>query len=215
MEKITILIADDHTLIRDTWTCVLNSDPKFEVVAECGSAEEAITLTKELRPQIILLDINLPGISGIEATPLIRNYSPGTKILAVSMHQQPAYAQKIIRQGAMGYVTKNSTKQELFQAIIEIHKGKKYICREIKNIVSELIMGREEQPRGLGSLSQREIETVGLIQKGLSSKQIANAMNISVRTVEVHRYNILKKLDLKNAVSLINFINSNNLLMAV
>jgi DNA-binding NarL/FixJ family response regulator len=211
MDKISILIADDHTLVRETWSFILNTDPRFQVVAESGSGEEAVELARQLRPDIVIMDINLPGINGIEATQLIRKSSPSSKILGVSLHTQPTYARKMIQKGAMGYVTKNSSREEMFKAIIEIHEGKKYICEEIKNILSEQVISGEDQSAGVNSLSQREIEIIAFIKKGNSSKEIADALNISVKTVEVHRYNILKKLNLKNAAALVNFINNSQL----
>ena len=211
MEKITILIADDHTLVRETWSFILNNDPRFQVLAECGSGEEAVELARNLRPNIVIMDINLPGINGIEATHQIRKFSPASKILGVSLHTQPTYARKMMQKGASGYVTKNSSREEMYKAIIEIHNGKKYICEEIKNILSEQVISGEEPQSGLNSLSQREIEIITLIKNGHSSKEIAESLNISVKTVEVHRYNILKKLNLKNAASLVNFINNSQL----
>ncbi|MDB5253481.1 MAG: hypothetical protein JWP27_2650 [Flaviaesturariibacter sp.] len=211
MDKITILIADDHTLVRETWSFILNTDPRFTVVAESGSGEEAVELAKKLRPMIVIMDINLPGMNGIEATQLIRKFSPGSKVLGVSLHTQPTYARKMMQKGAMGYVTKNSSREEMFKAIMEIQAGKKYICDEIKNILSEQVISGEDQNTGLNSLSQREIEIISFIKKGNSSKEIADALNISVKTVEVHRYNILKKLNLKNAAALVNFINNSQL----
>jgi two-component system invasion response regulator UvrY len=211
MDKITILIADDHTLVRETWSFILNTDPRFAVVAESGSGEEAVELAKNLRPMIVIMDINLPGMNGIEATQLIRKFSPGSKVLGVSLHTQPTYARKMMQKGAMGYVTKNSSREEMFKAIMEIQNGKKYICDEIKNILSEQVISGEDQHTGLNSLSQREIEIISFIKKGNSSKEIAEALNISVKTVEVHRYNILKKLNLKNAAALVNFINNSQL----
>ncbi|RPD51801.1 MULTISPECIES: response regulator [Chitinophagaceae] len=211
MDKISILIADDHTLVRETWSFILNTDPRFTVVAESGSGEEAVELAKKLRPQIVIMDINLPGINGIEATQQIRKFSPGTKVLGVSLHTQPTYARKMMQKGAMGYVTKNSSREEMFKAIMEIQGGKKYICDEIKNILSEQVIAGDDPQAGLNSLSQREIEIIAYIKKGFSSKEIADALNISVKTVEVHRYNILKKLNLKNAAALVNFINNSQL----
>jgi len=211
MEKITILVADDHTLVRETWSFILNSDPRVYVVAECGSGEEAVEMAKNLRPAIVIMDINLPGINGIEATQQIRKFSPGSKILGVSLHTQPTYARKMMQKGAMGYVTKNSSKEEMFKAITEVYEGKKYVCEEIKNILSEQVISGEDQQSGLNALSQREIEIISFIKKGYSSKEIADALSISVKTVEVHRYNILKKLNLKNAAALVNYINNSQL----
>ena len=211
MDKISILIADDHTLVRETWSFILNTDPRFSVVAESGSGEEAVELAKKLRPNIVIMDINLPGMNGIEATQQIRKYSPGTRILGVSLHTQPTYARKMMQKGAMGYVTKNSSREEMFKAILEVQSGKKYICDEIKNILSEQVISGDDPQTGLNSLSQREIEIIAYIKKGFSSKEIADALSISVKTVEVHRYNILKKLNLKNAAALVNFINNSQL----
>ncbi|HUQ97456.1 MAG TPA: response regulator transcription factor [Chitinophagaceae bacterium] len=211
MEKITILIADDHTLVRETWSFILNTDARFQVVAESGSGEDAVEQSKLLRPNIVIMDINLPGMNGIEATQLIRKYSPTSKILGVSLHTQPTYARKMMQKGAMGYVTKNSSREEMFKAIMEIQDGKKYICEEIKNILSEQVISGDEPPSGLNSLSQREIEIIAFIKRGDSSKVIADKLSISVKTVEVHRYNILKKLNLKNAAALVNFINNSQL----
>ena len=213
MKKITILIADDHTLVRETWSFILNTDPRFTVVAESGSGEEAIELSQKLRPDIVIMDINLPGMNGIEATQHIRKCSPSSKILGVSLHTQPTYARRMIQKGAMGYVTKNSSREEMFRAIMEVQSGKKYICEEIKNILSEQVISGEDNHAALNSLSQREIEIINFIKKGDSSKEIADSLNISVKTVEVHRYNILKKLNLKNAAALVNFINNSELEM--
>ena len=111
----------------------------------------------------------------------------------------------------MGYVTKNSSREEMFKAIMEIQHGRKYICEEIKNILSDQVISGLDEQGGLNSLSQREIEIISYIRKGHSSKEIAEALEISVKTVEVHRYNILKKLNLKNAAALVNFVNNSQL----
>lgn len=211
MEKITILIADDHTLVRETWSFILNTDERFKVIAESGSGEEAVELAKQLRPHIVIMDINLPGMNGIEATQLIRKFSPASKILGVSLHTQPTYARKMIQKGAMGYVTKNSSREEMFKAIMEVQNGRHYICEEIKNILSEQVINGDDQQTGLNALSQREIEIIHFIKKGFSSKEIAENLDISVKTVEVHRYNVLKKLNLKNSAALVNYINNSQL----
>jgi two-component system invasion response regulator UvrY len=117
----------------------------------------------------------------------------------------------MIQKGAMGYVTKNSSREEMFKAITEVQAGRRYICDEIKNILSEQVLNGEEQQSGLNALSQREIEIINFIKKGFSSKEIAESLDISVKTVEVHRYNILKKLNLKNSAALVNYINNSQL----
>lgn len=133
MERITILIADDHAIIREAWNTILNRDGRFEVVAECGSGEMAVELAKRLQPHIVIMDINLPGIDGFEASELILKHSPDTKILAVSVYGEVSYAMKMFQKGAMGYVTKSSSPEELFKAITEIQNGRTYICDALKN----------------------------------------------------------------------------------
>jgi DNA-binding NarL/FixJ family response regulator len=127
----------------------------------------------------------------------------------MSMHSQPAYARKMIKMGASGYLTKNSPRLEIFTAIAEVKAGRVYICSEIKNILSEQTFNADEGRPSLNSLSMREMEIIDLIRAGLSSKEIAKRLYISVKTVEVHRYNVLKKLNLKNSASLVNFIFKN------
>ena len=207
MEKIYVLIADDHKLIRETWSYILNSDPRFQVIAECGDSEQAVEVTKLKRPHVVLMDINIMPISGFEATERIRRFSPSTKVIGVSMHSQPAYAKKMLQIGAKGYVTKNSSKEEMIKAILEVNEGSKYICEEIKNNISELILEENRDIPNVNALTEREIEIINLIKEGQSSKEIAVSLNISLKTVEVHRHNVLKKLKLKNSASLVNFIN--------
>lgn len=208
MEKITILIVDDHKLIRETWSHILNTEPLFRVVGEYGSAEEAIDYAKTYGPNIIMLDVNLPRMNGLEATSVLTKISPASRILGISMHTQPTYAKQMIRNGAYGYITKNSPRQEMIHALKEVYAERKYICNEIRNILSEQLMA-DNHEKGINDLSQRQIEVIDLLKKGYSSKEIASALFISTKTVEVHRYNILKKLNLKNTAALINYINKN------
>ena len=205
--KITILIVDDHKLIRDTWSFILNSDPRFQVIAETDSGKSAIELAESNQPNIILMDINMSPMNGFEATKEIRKISPDSRIIGVSMHSQPAYAKKMLQVGAMGYITKNSSKEEMIAAITEVAQGNKYICQEVKAILSEQILEDNEKP-DINMLSQREVEIIDLIKQGQSSKEIALQLSITLKTVEVHRHNILKKLNLKNTAALVNFINN-------
>ena len=113
MKKVSIMIVDDHTLIRETWSFLLGKNENFDVVAECGDGERAIELARDKRPDVVLLDINMAPMSGFDVLKMIRKYSPGSKIIGVSMHSQPAYAKKMLRLGAKGYVTKNSPRQSI------------------------------------------------------------------------------------------------------
>jgi DNA-binding NarL/FixJ family response regulator len=206
MKQITIILVDDHKLLRETWSYLLNVNPLFNVIAEADSGEKAVTLCKELRPDILLLDINLTGISGIETTPLIRKYSPCTRVIGVSQHIQPAYAKKMLQSGAWGYITKNSPASELVKGILTVIEGKKYICREVQTIIAE---NECSNGNSVNNLTLREIEIIDYLKQGLSSKEIASAIHLSAKTIDVHRYNILRKLDLKNTSQLINYVNQN------
>ncbi|MBS1915760.1 MAG: response regulator transcription factor [Bacteroidetes bacterium] len=208
MNKIKVLIADNYKLNRDAWAFMLNSDPRFEVIAECSDADKAVELASEKRPDVVLMNINIPVFAGLEATQKIRRKLPASHVIGISIHSQPSYAKKMIQMGAKGYVTKNSSREEMIQAILEVNKGNKYICEEIKNILSFQLLDQDTKEPGTNSISKRELEIINLLKEGLSSKEIAETLFISFRTVEVHRHNILKKLKLKNTASLVNFINS-------
>jgi DNA-binding NarL/FixJ family response regulator len=206
MKRLTILIIDDHTLVRQGWCMVLNSDKRFQVVAESGDAESALEVSRQLRPDIVLIDINLPGMSGIEALPLIRKFSPASKILVISLHAIPGYVRKAMKHGASGYVTKNSSKEEMIDAILKVYQGEKYICRHIKEVIAAQMTGETDPVSKLSTLSPRELEIISCLRQGMISKEIAEQLHITVKTVEVHRFNILKKLELKNTASLVHFI---------
>ncbi len=211
MKKISVAIIDDHRLIREMWATILASHNKYEITGESGALNEAVEMIKITRPDIVLLDINLSEGSGLDAVPLIRKYSPSTKIVAVSMHNQPAYVKKMMQMGAKAYVTKNSSHEEMFKALEIVMDGGIYVCSEIKNIMTDQALAVETSEPDVKDLSWREIEIVKLLKTGLSSKEIATQLKITVRTVEVHRHNILKKLKLKNTASLINYINTTDL----
>src|SRR3990170_2873490 len=194
MKKITIAIVEDHKLIREMWTKMFATNSEIKITGESGTLNEAIEMIKIKKPDIVLLDINLQDASGMDAVPQIRKFSPGTNIIAVSMHSQPVYAKKILKLGAKGYVTKNSAHQEILKAIEEVMNGRIYVCPEIKDNLSDQIMNKKPDRPDTKNLSLREIEIVKLMREGLSSKEISSRLNIVTRTVEVHRHNILKKL---------------------
>ena len=211
MEKINILLVDDYKLIRESLSYILNSDSRFRVIGDTSNGEQAVEMAKEQKPKIVLMDINMSPLNGFEVTKLLRKYVPGSKVIGMSMHSMPAYARRMLQIGAMGYVTKNSSREELLSAITEVNEGKKYICEEVKNILAMQQLGDESGLPDMNALSRREIDVVQLIKEGLSSKEIAGRLDISLKTVEVHRYNILRKLNLKNTASLVNYVNSQGL----
>ncbi|HEX2630683.1 MAG TPA: response regulator transcription factor [Chitinophagaceae bacterium] len=205
MNKISIIIAEDLKLIRDVWDQVFKADSRFEVLASCESGEKAFDMSMSLKPDVLITDINMKGVDGFELTRLIRSYLPATRILAVSMHIQVSYVRRIINLGAAGYVTKNSPVTELFTAVIDIYNGKKYICEEIRQSLAAQFTNDEQSP--VSSLSVREMEIIDSVKDGLSSTEIAERFQLSKKTVEAHRYNIMKKLNVKNTAALVNFMN--------
>lgn len=211
MEKISLLLIDDHKMIRESWSIILSADARFKIVGETSDVELAVQLAKTHIPDIVLMDINMAPVNGFEATKLLLRDLPDLRIVAISMHSMPAYARRMFQMGARGYVTKNSSKDELVAAILEVKAGNKYICEEIKNIVAQQELEEDSDHPDLNLLSRREIDVVQLIKDGLSSKEIAKRLDISLKTVEVHRYNILRKLKLNNTASLVNFINAQGL----
>ena len=209
MKKISIMIVDDHTLIRETWSLMLRSIPTFEIVAECGDGQLAVEMAKNVRPDIVLLDINMEPTNGFEVLKMIRKFSPASKIIGLSMRSEPAYAKKLLRLGAKGYVTKNSSRSEMLEAIDEVNKGNSFVCKEVKELIAASSKTDSNKGQGINSLSERELQVLGLLSTGDSSKEMAVQLGIAVKTVEVHRHNILSKLNQKNTIDLIHYIKSN------
>ena len=210
MKKIKIIAIDDHKLIREMWKLMFAADQFIEVIGDAGTFSEAIDLIKQKRADVVLLDINLEKESGLDLVPLIRKFSPGTKIIVVSMHNEPAYTKKTMRMGVKGYVSKNSSHKEMVQAITEVMQGKTFIGNEIKDILAEHLMANQDSEPDIKNLSLREMEVVKLIAEGFSSKEIADRLNIASKTVEVHRHNIFKKLKVGNTAALMNFLHRAN-----
>lgn len=212
-DKITVLITDDHILIRQAWGFVLNKDVRFRVVGQSSNGEDAIEQVKKHSPEIIIMDIDMPGINGVETTREVLKIAPATKILAASLHKNPEYVRKMMAAGAKGYITKSSTLEEMFTALLELKSGKKYICKEIKSLLTEQLLQEDDYGKKQTELSKREMEIVEYIRKGLSSKDMAVNLQISEKTVQGHRHNILKKLNLKNAPALVNYFNENPVML--
>lgn len=131
--QIRIVIVDDHQMIRETWRLLLEQDGRFAVIAECSNGNEGIEKAIGLQPDVVLMDINMHPVNGFEATRKIIKQSPHLRIIGMSINNQPSYARNLLLMGAKGYVTKNSTKEEMMEAILEVHRGGQYICREIRN----------------------------------------------------------------------------------
>ena len=195
----------------DMWSALLGSDPRFEVVGYALDGESAMEKIRQQQPQVVLMDITLPGQSGIEVTKQIREQMPGTRILAVSMHNNTLLIKQMLVSGANGYISKTSSFEEMSNAIQTVANGQRYISDDIKDLITSQMINPELQTAAakINQLTKREMEIVDMLKEGLSSKEIAERLFISNRTVEVHRYNIFRKLDVTNVVSLIKLINEN------
>ncbi len=193
----------------DMWTALLSSDPRFEVLGYTVDGNTAMELIRQHQPQVILMDITLPGKSGIELTKLIKEEWPGMRVLAVSMHNNTLLIKQILTYGASGFVSKTSGFEEMSQAILKVAEGQRFISEDIKELITAQTINPDfESPAAkLNDLTKREMEVVEMLREGLSSKQIAERLFISNRTVEVHRYNIFRKLKVSNVVSLIKLVN--------
>jgi two-component system invasion response regulator UvrY len=210
-KKITIIIFDDHNLVAEMWSDLINSDERFSVIGISNdTTEKSLEMVKNQRPDVVIMDINIQPLSGIDATKLVKKYSPGTKIIGVSMHNQPSFAKRMLKNGALGYVTKSSQKSEMFEALLSVNDNKVFVCKEIQENLSKQVFEDDETP-DISKLSEREVDILKEIKEGLSSKEIAEKLFLSVRTVEVHRSNILKKLNLKNTASLLKFVHNSSL----
>ncbi len=204
------MVVDDHSLLREAWSVLLSQHREFELAGDAGDSETAIEIIQRKRPDVIMLDISIKPKDGFEIVKHIMRISPESKILALSMHSFPAYAKKMLQLGAKGYVTKNSSVEEVVKALVLVSEGKNYICSEIVEIMTNMI-GEEDNPKhDINVLTEREVKIVRYVRQGMSSREIAEKLKISYRTVEVHRSKILKKLNFKNTPSLINYINYTN-----
>jgi DNA-binding NarL/FixJ family response regulator len=206
MKKINIIIVDDHTLVRQTLGFVLSRQTRFNVVGECGNGEEIAKLSEQLKPDVILLDVGLPESNGIKIVSAIKQIAPGSKVIVMSQYSYTDYVRKLMQAGALGYITKRSTLQEIQDAILSVQEGKKYICSEIRDRLADEWIDNAKRPVDLDLLTSREKEIIMFIQKGCSSKEIAVTLHLSLKTIEVYRYKILKKLKVKNFMALMHLI---------
>jgi len=200
-QLIKVLIVDDHKLISEAWTSLLKDAPGISVIGNADNENDAFDKAVQLRPDIILMDINLGQGSGIEATIKINDVLPKTKVIGLSLHDDITYVKKFLAVGAKGYLTKNTNKSELISAIHEVSQGNLFIAKEIKDRYSTSLLNMDAAT-SQKELTMKEIEIVKLIANGMTSKEIGVKLFLSPRTIEKHRHNILKKLSLPNAAQL-------------
>ncbi len=206
MKKITVLLADDHTVVRQGLRLLLEAEEDIKVVGEAENGRQAVLLAKKLQPDVIVLDVAMPLLNGLEATRQITREVPNTKVLVLSSYSDDEYVQQLTEEGAAGYLIKQTAANDLIKAIREAHKGNAFFSPSISKRLLEQC--REAFVRGgpvkkrTGRLTSREAEVLQLIAEGHANKQIAAELNISIKTVEKHRQQVMNKLGIHDVAGL-------------
>ena len=205
-----ILLADDHQVVRRGFGLILSAQPGWEIVGEAANGREAVGLAEQLQPDLIVMDVSMPELNGIEATRRIAEFAPRCRILALSMHRDAVYVREILRAGAHGYLLKDASDQDLVDAVRAVSMGQGYLSPAVSGSVLSDYRKHVTDPIDL--LTSREREVLQLIAEGKTNKEIAQDLNLSVYTVDSHRGRIMEKLNLHSAGELIRFAIRNGLI---
>jgi two-component system nitrate/nitrite response regulator NarL len=210
-KRVRILIADDHPVVRRGLGSMLASQEQFEIVGEAGDGHQTLERARTLLPDVILMDIDMPQMSGLAVTELLRQQLPQIKVLILSMHSNPEFVVRILQSGARGYALKDTSPDELVRAITTIHAGDAFFSPDVARLaLDQFVRGNTSGPNP-SDLTNREREVLIQIAEGRSNKEIANILNVGVRTIETHRERIMKKLDIHSIAGLTRFAVSNGL----
>jgi len=211
--SIKILIADDHGVLRAGLQALLQAEPDFQIVGEAADGSEVLRLAGSLQPDIVMMDISMPGLGGIETTRRLREDHPEIRVLILTVHEDRELLQEAIRSGASGYILKRAVKSELINAIHSVARGDLYVHPAMmRALISSVQVYNAEKRTIQEPLTPREVEVLRLIVQGYTNVQIGEKLNISVRTVEYHRANIMDKLNLKSRVGLVRYAAEHGLL---
>jgi DNA-binding NarL/FixJ family response regulator len=202
--SIRIVLADDHAIVRHGLSRAIQQEDDMEVVGQTSNGHSTVEMARELLPDIVVMDISMPDLNGIEATREIEREAPGVKVIALSMHSAKRYVTEMFRAGAAGYLLKDCDFDELARAIRIVADGKTYVSPSISNVVVEDLVHTEEktEPTAFSLLTQREREVLQLLAEGRTTKQIALRLHISPKTVEAHRLRVMNKLEIDNVAQL-------------
>jgi DNA-binding NarL/FixJ family response regulator len=208
MAQIRVLLVDDHTLFRQGVKTLLSAEPDLEVVGEASNGSEAIERAAELRPDVVVMDISMPGMSCFEATRQIRKARQETRVLYLTMYDDEDYLIEAMEVGASGYVLKDSPAPQLASAIRDVHRGGSFLSpRMLSQLVDDFrsrVRSNVRTPR-FATLTAREREVLKMLAEGLSVKEIAGDLNLSVKTIEAHKFNLMRKLDIHNKAQLVQY----------
>lgn len=211
--SIRILIADDHGLIRAGLRALLEDVPDMQVVGEAADGHAVLRLTSELQPDIVLMDISMPGLNGIEATRRLSEVSPQARVLALTVHEEEGMLREMIRAGAFGYIIKRAIESELINAIHIVSQGHMYVDPTMtRSLFKDLSPHAAPPQAAMETLTPREMDVLRLLARGYTNRQIAQELNISPRTVEGHRSSLVSKLGFSGRVELVNYAEEHGLL---
>jgi RNA polymerase sigma factor (sigma-70 family) len=203
--SIRILLADDHQVMRQGLRNLLEKETDFTVVAEAENGREAVRMARELNPHVVLMDVSMPDLNGVEATRQITAEAPQVRVVALSMHLDKRFVSGMMKAGARGYVLKNCAFEEIARAVRDVADNRSYLCSRVADVVRDDYvrkMTQEEEPSAFSVLSSREREVLQLVAEGLSTKEIASRLGLSAKTIETHRSQVMKKLDLHTVADL-------------
>ncbi len=201
--KIRILLADDHAMVRQGFRLILSAEPDMEIVGEAGNGRETVEMAERLQPDVVVMDVAMPELNGIEATRRLATGSPRTRVLALSMYKDSVYVREILRAGARGYLLKDAIDRDLLAAVRAVAAGEGYLSPAVSEAVLSDYRRHVSDPLDL--LTSREREVLQMIAEGKTNKEIAAALKLSVYTVDAHRGRIMEKLNLHSVSELVRF----------
>jgi two-component system response regulator NreC len=214
MKKTHLLIADDHSVVREGIRLVLKSSPEYKIVAEAEDGEQAVELARQHKPDVVIMDISMPKLNGIEATAVIKKENPDIKVIILTVHEDEEYVYQILRAGASGYVLKSAGKKEIFAAIKSAMSGERFFSPGISRIIIDGFVRRAHEqspepqpiiPQQGQPLTKRETEILQYIAQGCTNRKIAETLYLSVRTVNTHRTNLMQKLNIHDTARLVRY----------
>ncbi|MBI5401790.1 MAG: response regulator transcription factor [Ignavibacteriae bacterium] len=211
------MFADDHAIVKDGLRLLFKSEPQFIIVGEASDGVEALDLIAKHKPDVAVLDISMPRLNGIEATKIIKNKYPDTRVLILTIHENEEYIQQMILAGADGYVVKNAEKKEIFEGVRSVAMKETFFSPTVSKVLLEGLIKRTRNKEliendNYNKLTKREMEVFQLIAEGLTSKEISQKLFLSISTVNSHRMNIMKKLDIHDIASLVKYAIQKNLI---